>query len=49
MSSEEKLLIDEEEFIQINNLNRVGDIQKTDLMLLDDGSSNCNAITYENF
>ncbi|AHH03885.1 Putative cytosolic protein (plasmid) [Borrelia nietonii YOR] len=49
MSSEEKLLIDEEEFIQINNLNRVGDIQKTDLMLLDDGGSNCNAITYENF
>ncbi|WP_418454114.1 DUF685 domain-containing protein [Borreliella lusitaniae] len=46
---EEKLLIDEDETVQIKDLNRVNDVKDTDLLLLDDGVSNSNAITYENF
>ncbi|ACN93323.1 conserved hypothetical protein (plasmid) [Borreliella finlandensis] len=51
MSEEEKekLLIDEEETVQIKDLNRVKDVKNTDLLLLDDGVANSNAITYENF
>ncbi|WP_417861744.1 DUF685 domain-containing protein (plasmid) [Borreliella americana] len=45
----EKLLIDEEETVQIKDLNRVNDVKNTDLLLLDDGVSSSNAITYENF
>ncbi|WP_210753593.1 DUF685 domain-containing protein, partial [Borreliella valaisiana] len=37
MSEEqEKLLIDEEETIQIKDLNRVNEVKNTDLLLLDD-------------
>ncbi|ACN93414.1 conserved hypothetical protein (plasmid) [Borreliella finlandensis] len=32
---EEKLLIDEEEAVQIKDLNRVDDVKNTDLLLLD--------------
>ncbi len=50
MSEEqEKLLIDEEETIQIKDLNRVNEVKNTDLLLLDDGVSSSKAITYENF
>ncbi|WP_418905417.1 DUF685 domain-containing protein (plasmid) [Borreliella turdi] len=45
----EKLLIDEEETVQIKDLNRVNEVKNTDLLLLDDGAASCNAITYENF
>ncbi len=46
---EEKLLIDEEETVQIKDLNKVTTINNTDLLLLDDGVASSNAITYENF
>ncbi|WP_417861972.1 DUF685 domain-containing protein (plasmid) [Borreliella andersonii] len=46
---EEKLLIDEEETVQIKDLNRVNDVKNIDLLLLDDGVASSNAITYENF
>lgn len=46
---QEKLLIDEEETVQIKDLNRVSDVKNTDLLLLDDGVASSNAITYENF
>ncbi|WP_434757174.1 DUF685 domain-containing protein (plasmid) [Borrelia puertoricensis] len=49
MSTDERLLMDENEFIQIKDLNRVNDIKNSDLLLLDDGVASCNAITYENF
>ncbi len=50
MSEEqEKLLIDEDETIQIKDLNRVNEVKNTDLLLLDDGVSSSKAITYENF
>ncbi|WP_418909636.1 DUF685 domain-containing protein (plasmid) [Borreliella lanei] len=49
MSEEEKLLIDEDETVQIKDLNRVNDVKNTDLLLLDDGVASSNAITYENF
>ncbi|WP_419264820.1 DUF685 domain-containing protein [Borreliella afzelii] len=46
---EEKLLIDEEETVQIKDLNKVTTVKNTDLLLLDDGVASSNAITYENF
>ncbi|WP_210377383.1 DUF685 domain-containing protein [Borreliella garinii] len=46
---QEKLLIDEEETVQIKDLNRVNEVKNTDLLLLDDGVASSNAITYENF
>ncbi|WP_396335578.1 DUF685 domain-containing protein [Borreliella garinii] len=46
---QEKLLIDEEETVQIKDLNRVNDVKDTDLLLLDNGVASSNAITYENF
>ncbi|AEL70274.1 conserved hypothetical protein (plasmid) [Borreliella afzelii PKo] len=46
---EEKLLIDEEETVQIKDLNKVTTVNNTDLLLLDDGVASSNAITYENF
>ncbi|XOU12959.1 DUF685 domain-containing protein (plasmid) [Borreliella americana] len=50
MSKEQdKLLIDEEETVQIKDLNRVSGVKNTDLLLLDDGVSSSKAITYENF
>ncbi|ACN56063.1 conserved hypothetical protein (plasmid) [Borreliella burgdorferi CA-11.2A] len=45
----EKLLIDEQETVQIKDLNKVTTVNNTDLLLLDDGVANSNAITYENF
>ncbi|WP_024655108.1 DUF685 domain-containing protein [Borrelia hispanica] len=49
MSSQEQILIDNEEYIQINKLNKIGDIKDQYLMLIDDGVSSCHAITYANF
>ncbi|EEF84084.1 DUF685 domain-containing protein, partial [Borreliella spielmanii] len=46
---EEKLLIDEEETVQIKDLNKVTTVNNNDLLLLDDGVASSNAITYENF
>ncbi|WP_418909501.1 DUF685 domain-containing protein (plasmid) [Borreliella sinica] len=46
---EEKLLIDEEETVQIKDLNKVTKVENTDLLLLDDGAASCNAITFKNF
>ncbi|AEL70108.1 conserved hypothetical protein (plasmid) [Borreliella afzelii PKo] len=46
---EEKLLIDEEEIVQIKDLNKVTTVNNNDLLLLDDGVASSNAITYENF
>ncbi|WP_210377170.1 DUF685 domain-containing protein, partial [Borreliella garinii] len=46
---QEKLLIDEEETVQIKDLNKVTTVNNTDLLLLDDGVASSNAITYENF
>ncbi len=46
---QEKLLIDEEETVQIKDLNRVNDVKDTDLLLLDNEVASSSAITYENF
>ncbi|WP_420025036.1 DUF685 domain-containing protein [Borreliella valaisiana] len=46
---QEKLLIDEQETVQIKDLNKVTSVKNNDLLLLDDGATSCNAITYENF
>ncbi|WP_419260254.1 DUF685 domain-containing protein [Borreliella afzelii] len=46
---EEKLLIDEEETVQIKDLNKVTTVNNTDLLLLDDGVASSNAITFKNF
>ncbi|XPC98161.1 DUF685 domain-containing protein (plasmid) [Borreliella japonica] len=46
---EEKLLIDEEETVQIKDLNKVTTVKNTDLLLLDDGVASSNAITFKNF
>nr|WP_234928977.1 DUF685 domain-containing protein [Borreliella garinii] len=46
---QEKLLIDEEETVQIKDLNRANDVKDTDLLLLGDRVSSSNAIAYENF
>ncbi|MBB6213908.1 hypothetical protein HNP67_001403 [Borreliella californiensis] len=46
---QEKLLIDEEETVQIKDLNRVKIVNNNDLLLLDDGVASSNSITYENF
>ncbi|EEF84004.1 DUF685 domain-containing protein (plasmid) [Borreliella spielmanii] len=46
---EEKLLIDEEETVQIKDLNKVTIVKNTDLLLLDDGAASSNAITFKNF
>ncbi len=46
---QEKLLINEEETVQIKDLNRVNDVKDTDLLLLDAGVASSNAITCENF
>ncbi|WP_418909469.1 DUF685 domain-containing protein (plasmid) [Borreliella sinica] len=46
---EEKLLIDEEETVQIKDLNKVTKVENTDLLLLDGGAASCNAITFKNF
>ncbi|UPA13886.1 DUF685 domain-containing protein [Borrelia turicatae] len=40
---------DQNDFIQIKDLNRLESVKNTDLLLLDDGISSCNAITFENF
>lgn len=47
--NQEKLLINEEETVQIKDLNRVNDVKATDLLLLDDGVASSNAIACENF
>ncbi|WP_187981670.1 MULTISPECIES: DUF685 domain-containing protein [Borreliella] len=47
--NQEKLLIDEEETVQIKDLNKVTTVNNNDLLLLDDGVASSNAITYENF
>ncbi|WP_215537760.1 DUF685 domain-containing protein [Borreliella bavariensis] len=46
---EEKLLIDEEETVQIKDLNKVTTVNNDDLLLLDDGVASSNAITFKNF
>lgn len=46
---EEKLLIDEEETVQIKDLNKVTTVNNNDLLLLDDGVASSNAITFKNF
>ncbi|PRQ91961.1 hypothetical protein CV643_05865 [Borreliella burgdorferi] len=46
---QEKLLIDEEETVQIKDLNKVTTVNDTDLLLLDDGAASSNAITFKNF
>ncbi|MBB6213902.1 DUF685 domain-containing protein (plasmid) [Borreliella californiensis] len=46
---QEKLLIDEEETVQIKDLNRVKIINNNDLLLLDDGVASSNAITFKDF
>ncbi|WP_215540055.1 DUF685 domain-containing protein [Borreliella bavariensis] len=46
---EEKLLIDEEETVQIKDLNKVATVNNDDLLLLDDGVASSNAITFKNF
>ncbi len=46
---QEKLLIDEEEIVQIKDLNKVTTVNNTDLLLLDDGAASSNAITFKNF
>ncbi|PRR23206.1 DUF685 domain-containing protein, partial [Borreliella burgdorferi] len=46
---QEKLLIDEEETVQIKDLNKVTTVNNTDLLLLDDGAASSNAITFKNF
>ncbi|WP_215536686.1 DUF685 domain-containing protein [Borreliella bavariensis] len=46
---EEKLLIDEEETVQIKDLNKVTTVKNTDLLLLDDGVASSNAITFTKF
>ncbi|UPA16743.1 DUF685 domain-containing protein (plasmid) [Borrelia coriaceae] len=40
---------DQDDCIQIKDLNRLEAVKNTDLLLLDDGISSCNAITFENF
>ncbi len=45
---EEKLLIDEEETVQIKDLNKVTTVNNDYLLLLDDGSfASSNAITFK--
>ncbi len=46
---QEKLLIDEEETVQIKDLNKVTTVNNTDLLLLDDGAASSNAITFKDF
>ncbi|AEL19355.1 conserved hypothetical protein (plasmid) [Borreliella bissettiae DN127] len=46
---QDKLLIDEEETVQIKDLNKVTTVNNTDLLLLDDGGASSNAITFKNF
>ncbi len=46
---EEKLLIDEEETVQIKDLNKVTTVNNDDLLLLDDGVASNKAITFKNF
>ncbi|WP_418906330.1 DUF685 domain-containing protein (plasmid) [Borreliella tanukii] len=46
---QEKLLIDEQETVQIKDLNKVGVVNNDDLLLLDDGVASCNAITFKDF
>ncbi|OJH14176.1 hypothetical protein ER70_10350 (plasmid) [Borreliella bissettiae] len=46
---QDKLLIDEEETVQIKDLNKVTTVNNTDLLLLDDGAASSNAITFKNF
>ncbi|MGF7102163.1 DUF685 domain-containing protein [Borreliella kurtenbachii] len=46
---QDKLLIDEEETVQIKDLNKVTTVNNTDLLLLDDGVASSNAITFKNF
>ncbi|MCR8910331.1 DUF685 domain-containing protein, partial [Borreliella burgdorferi] len=43
---QDKLLIDEEETVQIKDLNRVKIVNNNDLLLLDDGVASSNAITF---
>ncbi|WP_418905912.1 DUF685 domain-containing protein [Borreliella carolinensis] len=46
---QDKLLIDEEETVQIKDLNRVKIVKNNDLLLLDDGVASSNAITFKDF
>ncbi|WP_418885274.1 DUF685 domain-containing protein [Borreliella carolinensis] len=46
---QDKLLIDEQETVQIKDLNKVTTVNNTDLLLLDDGAASSNAITFKNF
>ncbi|WP_425337322.1 DUF685 domain-containing protein [Borreliella tanukii] len=47
--NQEKLLIDEQETVQIKDLNKVTSVNNDDLLLLDDGVASSNAITFKNF
>ncbi|WP_420025433.1 DUF685 domain-containing protein [Borreliella valaisiana] len=46
---QEKLLIDEQETVQIKDLNKVTTVENDHLLLIDDGVASCNAITFKNF
>ncbi|WP_425337287.1 DUF685 domain-containing protein [Borreliella tanukii] len=46
---QEKLLIDEQETVQIKDLNKVTSVNNDDLLLIDDGVASSNAITFKNF
>ncbi|AYE37089.1 hypothetical protein DB313_06190 (plasmid) [Borrelia turcica IST7] len=44
-----KLLVDDEEHIQIKDLNRINTLKDNDLLPIDDGFASINAITFANF
>ncbi|WP_425337179.1 DUF685 domain-containing protein [Borreliella tanukii] len=46
---QEKLLIDEQETVQIKDLNKVTTVENDHLLLIDDGVASCNAITFKKF
>ncbi|WP_420025078.1 DUF685 domain-containing protein [Borreliella valaisiana] len=48
-ADQEKLLIDEQETVQIKDLNKVTTVENDHLLLIDDGVASCNAITFKKF
>lgn len=48
-NQEQDSVVRHDDTIEIKNLNRVSELKPTDLLVLDDGFSSCNAITLDNF
>ncbi|WP_152520656.1 DUF685 domain-containing protein, partial [Borrelia persica] len=49
MQSTEDTVVKHDDTVHVKDLNKVSTVTDNDLLVLDDGISSCNAISYANF